>query len=434
MPPPAISQPASSEPPSFGRRRAAGAGPSEAGVGAAPAPTRPTGTPTWPAPRCLRDRRGSVIIVVLVLVFFAAYMLTRMVESGSVELLVEMQRADRERLRDDAFSALETTLAVLADFRALERRLYAPEQGWADPLAWAAYVPREGVTIEVKFEDESGKLSLPQMNRDQLVALFIGLGLLENDADKVADALFAWTHRDYTPTHYEVDSLEYETADLAYRPPYRSPRTFEELRAVTLLRDLAFDAEGGLTSFGQAFKDSVSLYAFTGSNLNANLANTLATAGMDEAQIDTAGQYRAGIGARAAGAPPYFRSLQEFRSVLGNAPAQGLDTEIKVLRIILTAREGSAQLTLNAVVCAPGVASLPESTKPEDPTNAGTGGQNQASQANQPATTGRAGTGSAANNSNASTTTSLNYPFTLLELTETTVQPPPPPPDALPSA
>lgn len=395
-----------------------------------PAPLASTGSSTCRR----RSSRGSVIVVALVLVFFAAYLLTRMVESGSVELLVEMQRADRERLRNDAYSALEVTLAVLADFRALERRLYAPEQGWADPFAWAGYVPREGVTLEVRFEDESGRLSLPQMSRDQLVALFIGLGQTENEADKLADALFAWTHRDYTPSHYEVDSLEYETAEPAYREPFRSPRTFEELRAVTILRDVAFDADGNLTPFGQAFRDSVSLYAFNGSNLNANLANTLATAGLDEAQIETAGQYRAGTGSRAAGAPPYFRSLQEFRSVLGNAPAQGLDTEIKVLRIILTAREGSSHLTLNAVVCAPGAASLPQSTRPEDAGGTGTAGPNQASQARAPANTGRTAANTAGTG-NASQTSSLNYPFTLLELTETTVQPPTPPPaDALPSA
>lgn len=377
-----------------------------------------------------RRQRGSVVVVVLVLVFFAAFMLTRLVESGSVELLVEMQRADRERLRDDAYSALETTLAVLADFRAIDQRLYAPEQGWGDPLAWAGYVPREGVSVEVKFEDESGKLSLPALTRDQLVALFIGFGLSDLDADKSADAYFAWTRRDYTPAHYEVDALEYETATLPYRPPYRSLRTFDELRAVTILRDFVFDPDGNLSSLGQSFRDSVSLYGFTGSNLNAGLANTMAVAGLDETQILTAGQYRAGAGPRAAGAPPYFRNLQEFRSVLGNAPAQGLDTEIKVLRIILTAREGASFLTLNAVVCQPGAATLPVSTRPEDPTNADTAAPNPASQ-NAPANANPANNAARANSN--SPTTGLNYPFTILELRETTTQPPAPPVDALPS-
>lgn len=372
-------------------------------------------------------RRGSVVVVVLVLVFFGAFLLTQLVDTGSVEMIIEMRRADTEHLRDDAYSALETTLAVLADFRAIDRRLYAPEQGWADPLAYAGYVPREGVNIDVEFQDESGKLSLPRLTRDQLVSLFFNLGTTESDADKLADALFAWMHEDYTPAHYDIDSSDYELAPIPYHVANRSPRSIQELRAVSVVRDFLFDEAGELTPLGQAFADSISLYNFNGSNVNAGVSTTLATIGLDDTQIDATNNYLLGLAGRAQGAPPYFRSGQELRSVVGNAQTRGLDTDIKVLRITITARQGAAVLRLSTVVCQPGAATLPGLAKIEDET------KDQQQQTNPQPQTATRRTGTAATRN--TETTSLNYPFTVLELTETAIaQPSPPPADVIPSA
>src|SRR5690349_11323677 len=113
-------------------------------------------------------RRGSVLVVVLVTLLFAALLLTRLIETSAPDLLVAMRQADRDRLRADAQAAMETTLAALMDFRTVDGGLYAPAQGWSDPLTYAAFVPREGVTLAVAFEDESAKLSLPRINADTL--------------------------------------------------------------------------------------------------------------------------------------------------------------------------------------------------------------------------------------------------------------------------
>ena len=59
-----------------------------------------------------RKRRGSVIIVVLVLITLASLLLGRFMEDNALELSVATREADRRRLRADAQSELELALAV----------------------------------------------------------------------------------------------------------------------------------------------------------------------------------------------------------------------------------------------------------------------------------------------------------------------------------
>ena len=73
---------------------------------------------SWPEPR-----RSSVIILVLVTLLFTAVALTAFVEKAGNDLMVEVRQADAHRLRQEAFSALEVTLAVLEDFREADNGL-----------------------------------------------------------------------------------------------------------------------------------------------------------------------------------------------------------------------------------------------------------------------------------------------------------------------
>jgi hypothetical protein len=107
-----------------------------------------------------------------VTLLFAATALTLFIEKASDDLLVESRVAAARRLRLEAYSALETTLAVLQDFQLVNGGLRSPAEGWGNPLEWAGYVPAEGRAITVEFVDESGKLSLPHLTPNTLVELF----------------------------------------------------------------------------------------------------------------------------------------------------------------------------------------------------------------------------------------------------------------------
>ncbi len=85
-----------------------------------------------------KARRGSVLIIVLVSLVFATAALVLFIEKAETDLLVPIREADAARLRLEAYSALETTLAVLEDFRIVSDGLHSPAEGWTDPLDVAA--------------------------------------------------------------------------------------------------------------------------------------------------------------------------------------------------------------------------------------------------------------------------------------------------------
>ena len=379
-----------------------------------------------PPPRA--PRRGSVVVVVLLTILFAGLLLFQLIESSSTELVLAMRSADRERLRADAHAALETTLAVLQDFRTVDGGLYSPAQGWSNPLEYATYVPREGVTIEVSFEDESGKLSLPRLSLDQTVLLLLQLGLLPNDATRVADALFAWTQRDHVPAESATAATSYLQADPPHLPPERSLRSFSELRAIAVARDFFFDENGRPTALWDGFVRNVSLYSFNSTNVNSASAEVLAAIGWDETQSEALAQHLSAPPSASGALPPFFRSAQEVQQVAGNAVMQNLGAEVRCLRVIVTARERAAVLRLSALVAPGNQARLPQSLAERQSQEAGAA-------AAPPATTPATAAPSAASNDAAATNTAgntLQYPFTVLEIVESALPAPPANPPTAP--
>src|SRR3954471_22176049 len=93
-------------------------------------------------------RRGSVLVIVMVTLLFAAFALIAFMERANVDLIVDQREALTRRLRMEAYSALEGTLGVLNDFREVNQGLHSPAEGWGDPLAFANYTPTEDRKVE----------------------------------------------------------------------------------------------------------------------------------------------------------------------------------------------------------------------------------------------------------------------------------------------
>jgi general secretion pathway protein K len=354
---------------------------------------------------------------VLVTLLFAALLLTRLIETSSTDLLIAMREADRDRLRADAHGAMETVLAVLMDFRTVDGGLYAPVQGWEDPLGYAGYVPRERVTVTVGFEDESAKLSLPRLNLDTLNTLLVQLGLSVPDAARVADAMFVWMRNGHIAAESATSATVYERGDPPVKPPYRSLRSFDELAGIAVARDFFYETDGRPKPLFEAFKGAVSLYQFNATNLNSAPAAVLAATGWDPTQTSSLQKYLSAP-VSATKTRPYLRSLQEARRQVGNVAGRNLGAQIQVLRITVTAREGAAQLKLSALVTWAGQASLPASLAANPGGATAATGQRATAPTAAPAQTAASGANS------------LRYPFTVLEISETSLPDPPPPPDA----
>jgi hypothetical protein len=347
-----------------------------------------------------------VVVLVLVTLLLAAFLLTAFIRRSGTELLADARAAQQKDLRAEAYSVLETTLAVLADYRTAEGLLRSPAETWGDPLTDTGYVPSEAREVEVVFEDESAKLSLPNAAPEELQAAMEFGGVERNEAERLAGALHAWIREAPKEAALDLDAPDYSRAEPAYKPARRALRSWRELAAVELDRHVFFDEAGRPTAALEAFAREVSLYPFAKTNLNSARAGTLAALGLGAGEVQSLENYRERP--KPKGETGVFRSLTEASTVLGAAVAgEKFGVGIEVLRIQITVRQGAIAYRLACVIAT--TASARQSTARRD----------------QPGPTAGA---TGATTSPGPERKVLNLPFAVLEIKEGAEAPAEPPP------
>ncbi len=378
-------------------------------------------------------RTGSVLVIVMMTLLFAAFALIAFMEKASNELLVEQRVAQNRRLRIEAYSALETVLAVIEEFRTVDNGLRSPAEGWNDPLGFATYTPLDDDrTVEVTFEDESGKISLPQANAIVLTNLFRNWGIVQTDAEGLADALMGWMHKNHVYASAIVP--DYEHGPIPYEPPGRSLRSFQELAAIEKVKDLFYTPDGRPNEYWTRFASSVSLFDFQRPNINSALPDTLAALGrLDETQQVGMADYLKGTGTHLAQGPGYFQDIASAQQIAGpSGDLTGFGSTISALRIHVTVREGRSEFRLSTVISPPSGATTVQTTATSQRTQASAPGTpNTANQQSRPdANQANEATATARSNTNPR---NLRYPFTILEMRENAEIPSAPVLSGLPS-
>ncbi len=357
--------------------------------------------------------RGSVLLIVLVSLVFATAALLLFIEKAGTDLLVPIREADAARLRTEAYSALETTLAVLEDFRIVCDGLHSPAEGWGDPLGFAGYEPGEGRTVTVEIEDESAKLPLPRVKPNVIVSLFQHWGLSPTDAERVSDSLLLWIRKDFTPTGIGAATVEdYEALPVPFAPPGRSLRSFAELSAIEGVRQAFFDeATGQPNELYQRFVQTFSLYDYESPNFNGNrLEPLIAQEIFDAMQSQRVSEYLAGAGGFQSQGPGFFKNSRSIAAVAGaQADRIGYGFTVQALRITVTVRQDQASFRLSAVVAPEGGAKVVPASVAETAEAA----SNAPATPNAPATAPSSTPATAAPEA-----TDLKYPFTFLEIRE----------------
>lgn len=379
------------------------------------------------SPRGPRRRGGSVLIIVMITMLFAATALVAFMDKASNDLLVDHRAVQTRELRMEAYSALETTLAVLQDFSGVDNGLHSPAEGWNDPLGFAGYTPANGRTIDVAFEDESGKISLPHATADVLSRLFQSWDVPQADADEMADAMMGWMHHD----HIYSSSItpDYEQSAIPYDEPGRPMRSYSELAAIDKVRDFFYDADGRPNDNWRRFVASVSLFDFKSSNINGAKPETLAAIGQyDPTQRSTLSDYLGGTGQYQNQGPGYFQDAGQAQTIAGQGGNPGaFSTTITALRILITVHEGKSEYRLAAVVAPPNGAKTVQQTA-TSPKAKASATINQSPTQNRSAPNATQANDAAAQSGQNPTNQNLRYPFTLLEIHENDEIPPAPPP------
>ena len=385
-------------------------------------------------------RRGSILVIVMVTLLFAVAALVAFLDRAGTDLLVESRVAVADRLRADAYSALEVTLAVLEDFRQADNGLHSSSEGWGDPLGWAGWAPDDGTTVEVSFQDESAKIPLIHASATILADVFQVWQMSQSDAQHLADVLLSWMQQNYIPSGGLTP--DYEQSAIPFDPPLRPLRSCGELAAIDYAKDVFYDEHGQPNERWWRFRDDFSLFNFPRPNINGANSDILAGLGQfsDNAQQNIS-NYMNGTGTAAVVSPlgkQWFNSSSDLTGVVGaEGNAQNFGTTVSALRITLTVRDKAQRYRLCIVVAPQGGATTVQttatdvkkgassSTSGQTSTNLGLG--NTTTQSNSTATNAQTAAASTAN-------ANLQYPFTILEIRENdeilTPPPPSPPPHA----
>jgi len=384
-----------------------------------------------------RRDTGSILVIVLITLLFAAAALVMFMEKANNELAVEARVIVANRLRKDAYSAVEVTLATLVDFGIADSGLHSTAEGWGTPLDWAAWSPDPGNTVEVSFQDESGKIPLIHADATVLNALFQSPSwmMTQSDAQHLTDVLLSWMQQNYIPTN--AVNPDYEQGTLTYDPPLRAIRSFTELSAIDYAKDIFYDKRGRPNELWWRFCSDFSVFNFAHPDINGASADVLAAVGQfGDDQQQSVSDYLAGTGNYSTLGQQWFQSGTALRGVVGavgNSASFG--TTITALRILVTVREGPhSQFRLSVVVAPQGGAKTVQTTATDmkaGASNSGTGetgssvsitGQQSTTQSTAAPTSAQTAAAAAAN---------IQYPFTILEVLENDqipTEPPPPPP------
>ncbi len=297
----------------------------------------------------VRQKRGSILLLVLVLIVVVSFALTLFIEKAQVEIKGEGYYVKRAELRKEAWSMMEVAVAVLADVKAIDSALYAPTQGWGDPLEYAKITPREGLEVSFEFVDESGKVNINTLDRDSLVLLFDELGFDLEIASRLSDVLLDWIDGDDETRIDGAESREYSTLELDVRPANQNLKSLDELRYLFGFRELFFDENGLPLPVFTQLEQAVSIYEVN--SLNVNAASSLALraiADLDEFDKQAIDEFLRGLdGQLGTSDDNYFATADDVAAVLVDIPdGAPLGFKISVLTVKVTVREGDYSYTL----------------------------------------------------------------------------------------
>ncbi|OHE73626.1 MAG: hypothetical protein A2007_04170 [Verrucomicrobia bacterium GWC2_42_7] len=105
-------------------------------------------------------KSGVILLTVLGLILLMSAMVVQFLSVTTDDIRFKSQVYEENDLRDQAYQALEVSLAAIAEINEIDKGLFSPTQGWDNPLQYAQWTPPVYYKIEAKVSDETGKLPL----------------------------------------------------------------------------------------------------------------------------------------------------------------------------------------------------------------------------------------------------------------------------------
>lgn len=283
-------------------------------------------------------RAGSVLVAVLAIILLLSFLVMRFLEEAFEDLEYRALFNEPSDVRSFAYSMLEVSLATVHEVALIdEGKLYAPEQGWNDPINYARIQVPNGWDIQISITDEGGKLPINTMSESLMNKL------LEDEFDfdfgtarELSSTLLDWIDADNNRRLNGAETEDYLDRDPPYRAANRPLQSLEELRYLEIWDEEFFDEDGRPNQFFTKLESLVSVMNSGPINLNAAPSEVLELVSLEDG----------------------FRSESIFDGLdepyLKTAPdtvnAQSGAVEVSLLRVTVTLYRGETPFTLSALV------------------------------------------------------------------------------------
>jgi general secretion pathway protein K len=172
------------------------------------------------------------LVAVLAIILLLSFIITRFVDEAIKDLEYRAIFNEPADVRSFTYSMLEVALATIHEVALIdEGKLYAPEQGWGDPLDYAQIKVPNGWELSISIQDESGKLPINTMSEADLNRM------LEESFDfdfgtarELSSMLIDWIDPDDSRHLNGAESEDYLRRNPPYRAANRPLQNLEELR------------------------------------------------------------------------------------------------------------------------------------------------------------------------------------------------------------
>lgn len=283
--------------------------------------------------------RGSVLVAVLAIILLLSFIITRFVDEAVEDLEYRAIFNEPANVRSFTYSMLEVALATIHEVGLIDDgKLYAPEQGWGDPLAYAGIQVPNGWEVSVSVRDESGKLPINTMEEDALNRM------LEESFDfdfgtarELSSMLLDWIDPDDSRRLNGAESEDYLRRNPPYRAANKPLQSLEELRLIEIWEDEFFDESGRPNELFRKLDSMVSVLHGATANLNSSPQAVLELLALQ-------GGYDERFLFDGLGDLPYLRELPAS----ANSGESGVEAHL--LRVTVSLRRGQVPFTVSALV------------------------------------------------------------------------------------
>ncbi|PXA04518.1 hypothetical protein DDZ13_04905 [Coraliomargarita sinensis] len=287
---------------------------------------------------CRESRKGSVLIAVLAIILLLSFLITRFMEEALEDLEYRSIFNEPVDVRSYAYSVLEVSLATIHEVALIdEGKLYAPEQGWGQPLEYANVEVPNGWEVSVEITDMGGKLAINTMDEELLNRMLEESFEFDfGTARELSSMLLDWIDEDNSKRLNGAESEDY----LRRNPPYRAAngplQTLEELRMIEVWEDEFFHETGEPNELFTKLSDMVSVYHSGKVNLNKAPAEVLELLALQDGYDE---EY-------------LFDGLEQpyLTQTPGTANTATSGVEISLLRVTVSLYRGNVPYTISALV------------------------------------------------------------------------------------